>query len=335
MIKNITFEKNTLSQSLNQFEFLIVDDGSTDNSGDIISEYGVRDSRIRCVRQENRGLIDTLNRGLRLASHPLVARMDADDISKPDRLSRQLKFMLDHDDVAVVGCQIRRLLPDGSLTEPSNLPESVDSDDPQVVHPTAMMRRDAILALGGYRPFFTHAEDADLWFRVSERWKMANIDYDGYVYRMHDTQISKTWQVDQNRKTIYARWARDLRRATGKDMFDELSSSNSDRANFEILKRTAGTRRGAPTVSQLRCDLLHSTYANVSECGSTIEIIRTIVDIFRFTRRPFYYLEEISFHLGRRYNRTRAPINSHTALYIFLRTCIFISKTLAPPSEKF
>src|SRR5688572_21702961 len=107
--------ESVLSQTHRNFEFLIVDDGSTDRSAEIVSSC--RDSRVRLVTMDrNAGLSTALNEGLRLAQAPLVARQDADDLSEPDRLERQLAVMAGRPDVALVGSQAVVIAEDGTPT---------------------------------------------------------------------------------------------------------------------------------------------------------------------------------------------------------------------------
>ena len=95
--------ESILSQSFGDFEFLILDDGSHDGTRDILAEYGGRDPRIRVILRENRGLVASLNQLIGEARAPLVARMDADDISHRDRFSRQLAFLAGNPDYGVIG----------------------------------------------------------------------------------------------------------------------------------------------------------------------------------------------------------------------------------------
>lgn len=95
--------RSILAQSFGDFEFLILDDGSTDSSRSIIAGFAASDSRIRPIIRENRGLIASLNQLLEEARAPLIARMDADDISHPERFSRQISFLAGHPDHGVLG----------------------------------------------------------------------------------------------------------------------------------------------------------------------------------------------------------------------------------------
>lgn len=191
--------ESILGQTFADFEFLIVDDGSTDNSPTILADYASRDPRIRVVTQANAGIVAALNRGLAECRSPLVARMDADDVSLPMRLERQMAFLAARPSVAVVGTAIQLISETGAAG-----PEVHHPAAQQVIarrlrhgnclaHPSVMMRRDVVMGVGGYREFLRHAEDYDLWTRAAERHELANLPDCLLRYRVHGGQVS--WAV--------------------------------------------------------------------------------------------------------------------------------------------
>lgn len=187
--------ESVLAQTHRNFEFLIVDDGSTDRTAEIVSSHG--DSRVRLVTMDrNVGLSTALNEGLRLAGAPLVARQDADDLSEPGRLERQLAVMAARPDVALLGSQAVAIAEDGTRTgtvrrcvAPSSIRWFSVFDNP-FIHTSVMFRTDVVRALGGfnaaYDPF---SQDYDLWCRLMEEHEVANLPDKLVRYRVSDTSI--------------------------------------------------------------------------------------------------------------------------------------------------
>src|ERR1700722_13117089 len=114
--------ESILNQSFRNFEFIVIDDGSTDRSASIISEYQRSDPRMQVHHQENRGLVESLNRGCRLARGTYIARMDADDVAVSDRFMRQMEFMEQHPEVGVLGGAVEFINSDGRSLGTSVLP---------------------------------------------------------------------------------------------------------------------------------------------------------------------------------------------------------------------
>lgn len=194
-----------LAQSFGDFEFLILNDGSSDGSGAIIDDYARRDSRVRAIHQENRGLIAALNRLIEEARAPLIARMDGDDISLPERFARQLAFLEEHPDHGVVGTWTQNItesgayMPRGCEDQPTSHEALLDSLEagPVLCHPSVLMRTDLVRAAGGYRAAFRHCEDYELWLRLSERTRMCSIPERLLLYRFSDSQVSSRHVVAQ------------------------------------------------------------------------------------------------------------------------------------------
>lgn len=169
------------NQSFADFELIVVDDGSTDQTAQVIEEAAHVDDRIRSVHQVHLGISSALNRGAALARSPIIARMDADDIAEPNRLVMQLAFLDAHPRVVAVGSWAHTIDGRGQrignrrpATEPSKLHDILPRQNP-FVHSSMMMRADVFRSLGGYRPVVDGAEDYDLWLRMSERGELANI----------------------------------------------------------------------------------------------------------------------------------------------------------------
>lgn len=191
---------SVLAQSFPDFELIIIDDGSTDDSLRILQEYHHRDSRIRLVSRENRGLVTTLNESIAIARGEWVARMDADDIALPQRLERQLQW-LGKTGADVVGSWARCFGSwDQRTTRVYQTDRAIKMDmlfKSPFVHPTVMMRTALIRKLG-YDKSAEKAEDYDLWVRAARSgWVMSNVPEVLLLYRKHASQTSAASSVKQ------------------------------------------------------------------------------------------------------------------------------------------
>ena len=182
-----------LRQTMRDFEFLILDDGSTDETVSYLA--GLRDPRIRIERNpQNRGLITTLNKGVELCRAPLVVRMDADDISEPERLE-ELKKEMDRDPrLAVLGSDFT---PIGS-TESSSWIRFFESDEVRIAllfenpicHPSVSLRK-SFLSQPLYPAEYPHAEDYALWVFSGASVRLGNLRKKLIRYRTHEGQVSR------------------------------------------------------------------------------------------------------------------------------------------------
>lgn len=174
--------ESVLGQTLGDFEFIIIDDGSTDRSLEILQRFAAQDGRVRLISRGNTGYLLALNEGLQVAQGELIARIDADDIALAERFERQADYLRNHPDCLVAGCGLLLIDEDGEPFCESILPtehEVIDSRHVagigSLAHPAAMIRRDTLLRLGGYRPQCYGAEDHDLWLRLGEHGRLANL----------------------------------------------------------------------------------------------------------------------------------------------------------------
>jgi len=214
------------TQTFSDWELLALDDGSEDDSLEIARLAADADPRVKSIPLEHTGLVGTLNRGLELASGDLVARMDADDISCPDRLEKQVAFLERYPDVAVVGGAAELFCDQGDLGEqmhppclPYAIAEALEQDSP-LIHPAVMMRRDIVRTVGGYRVPFLAAEDYDLWLRVAERHKLANIPDVILKYRIGGSQESVVRAAQQVMSVLAAQLCRKERLRNRPDPLD-------------------------------------------------------------------------------------------------------------------
>ena len=198
--------ESILDQEFADFEYLIINDGSTDSSVAIIESY--TDPRIRLVHNEqNVGLVGTLNRGINLSRGQYIARMDCDDISLPKRLQLQVQFMEQHQQVGVCGSWYR-LLDGAENLRDCRLPIGSNEIKCQLLfrcplaHPSVILRKSTLLQYGLYYDYeYKHAEDYNLWMTASKFTQLANIPEFLLVYRRHGDQVTSKHRIDQLAKT--------------------------------------------------------------------------------------------------------------------------------------
>jgi hypothetical protein len=221
-----------LAQSFSNFEFIIVNDGSTDNTINILDKYQEEAPRIKVYHQENRGLTASLNTGIGLAKGKYIARMDADDIALIDRLLQQVHFMEAHPEVAVVGGNVDIINVTGSTMGVFNFPPN-DHDiktklllgDCPICHPTVFLRTEALRSIGGYRRSVVDAEDYDLWLRMADRFQLANLPGSAVLkYRRHPGQVSVHKCRQQALSNLAARTAAVLRKNNHQDPLDLIET---------------------------------------------------------------------------------------------------------------
>jgi len=183
--------ESILSQSFKDFEFVIVDDGSTDDSNRILAEYAKKDDRIRIIKNEqNKGIVYSLNRGLRECRGEYVARMDADDIALRDRLERQIAVMEADPNTIVLGAALSYIDRSGKelgVVRRCSLDKSLIAQNP-ILHPTVVFRR-AILEQHGlsYLEKYRYAEDYFLWLQLSRLGKIDALDDIVLKYRLSNS----------------------------------------------------------------------------------------------------------------------------------------------------
>jgi len=204
--------RSILEQTFSNFEFIIVDDGSTDRTSKILERFAREDSRIRVLSQSNKGLTAALRRGIESSSAPLIARMDGDDISLPRRLELQLRYLEQHPEVVALGGQILLIDPYGGYLggqERHLVHDAIDAalltgDGSAMCHPAVMFRRSAYDQAGGYDETYRTAQDLDLFLKLGEIGLLANIDHYSLMYRVHlSSTNSKKYALQlENREKI-------------------------------------------------------------------------------------------------------------------------------------
>ena len=192
--------KSILNQTFQNFEFIIIDDGSTDDSVKIIKSYD--DNRIRLVENKNNlGQSETLNIGLNIAKGKYIARMDQDDISMPERLERQSEFMEDNPQIGVCGTWIQLIGKYNGIAELETEDDLIKIKlltNQNLAHPSVMIRKQILENYKlSYSISYTVAQDYDLWVRMFDHCSFANLPKPLLKYRIHENQKSRK-VVEQN-----------------------------------------------------------------------------------------------------------------------------------------
>jgi len=202
--------ESILEQTFPDFEFLIVDDASVDATRTVISSYD--DPRIRLVENpEHQGLTASLNRGIKLARGRYLARMDADDLSAPERLERQVGFLEAHPECALVATDARKIDSNGVEVGVAHTPPSAEATRRLlrrgncITHGTVMIRTDALRRVGAYDPSMERSQDYDLWLRMSEQSDLGTLPEYLYSWREHEASISGRHLAEQDRFAALAR----------------------------------------------------------------------------------------------------------------------------------
>jgi glycosyltransferase involved in cell wall biosynthesis len=189
--------RSILDQTFRDFELIAVDDGSEDASAKILKEIAKTDTRIRVVGRANAGIVGALNEGICLARGELLARMDADDICLRDRFQKQVDYLDRHPECVVVGSAVTIMDQDGEPIEATEVPteherieECLLNGRGSLCHPTVMMRAQAVSRVGGYREKYRLAQDMDLFLRLGEVGKLANLCEPLLLYRWHAESLS-------------------------------------------------------------------------------------------------------------------------------------------------
>jgi glycosyltransferase involved in cell wall biosynthesis len=260
-----------LEQSFHDFEFLILNDASTDHTRELILSYD--DRRIRLIdNREQLGQTRTLNRGLQLAAGELIARQDADDIAEPDRLARQVAFLESNPQTALIGTWYRKIDDRGANLGTRQLPCDWLAIRWALlficpfVHSSVMLRKAvAPEKVGFYNETFLYAQDYELWSRISSQFPVANLPEYLVRYRMSSGSMTSTYgDIVQNeiRRTSTA----NLANLIGRYQADRLVQGDDAFANMSALLfgdfRRLSPQEAVEAWDQIRCLLLAFCHQN-------------------------------------------------------------------------
>jgi len=228
--------ESILNQTFTNFEFIIINDGSSDGTLALLEGYAEQDKRIRLISRENKGLVATLNEGLKLAKTPLIARMDADDIAMPNRFKEQVAFLKLNLDVVCVGGTAIIIDELGQELTLLQVPETDDEiqqllleGHTSVFHPAVMYRSENVQQVGGYREDFFPAEDLDLWLRLGEVGAFYNLQEAVIKYRFLSSSVSGRMvkqQYEAAKAATESAWVRRGREGVFKATGDWRSSDD-------------------------------------------------------------------------------------------------------------
>lgn len=204
--------ESILGQTFTDFEYIIIDDASTDKTSEILAQYAAQDPRIRIFKNEkNMGLTASLNLGLVHAKGKYIARMDSDDLSLRERLMTQYWFMEEHPPVVAVGSAVvvideqGRQLGEKSLAISTEEIKSKMLFNNQFIHSTLFLKADVLKESGGYNETFKKSQDYELMLRLSSRYPVVNLKEKLLQFRLHGDSLSWTSR-DQQQYAIRARW---------------------------------------------------------------------------------------------------------------------------------
>lgn len=236
--------ESILAQTFRDFEFIIIEDGSTDGSLSILQRYAKQDSRIRLVSRPNKGLTKSLNEGIAMARGEFIARMDADDISLCERLCKQVSYLRSHPECVALGCNVFVVDPDGQQLGELSVNTEHERIDAvllggagvAICHPASMLRLEAVKAVGGYREEYAVAQDRDLFLRLAEYGCLANLPTVLFKYRESLAAMSLGKREEQSRAAT--RSVEDACRRRGL----ELSRQACDRRVRSLSAPDAHTR---------------------------------------------------------------------------------------------
>lgn len=260
--------ESVLSQTLNNFEYILIDDGCTDGSCEVLKEYQKKDPRILLIQNEvNIGLAASLNKGILLAKGEYIARMDADDICMPKRLEKQVQFMEQHPNILIIGCNIIHVDDEGNqlreisyATEPNELRWNMLFGNSGVIaHPCALIKAQVFRESGLYK-LTRSSQDLELWSRFINHTPLP-------IYNLQEPLVKCRWH--RNSFSI---------------KFAELQNHISNQIRLDTLNRLFGTKYDLQTVEAFRTLTPNSYFVSQNDKK---KLIKDWLEIWQLFEKKF------------------------------------------------
>jgi len=272
--------ESILNQTFTEFDFVIVDYGSTDSSKGIIKHYAKQDPRIRLYEIPQCGLGEARNVACSLARGRYIALMDADDVAVPERLQLEFDFMEKNPKVGIVGGSVQWINGAGQALYLGCVPmHDKEIRTALTLHnpfwqPTVLLRTEAFVRSGGYRDAFAPSEDYDLWLRVVEHFQCANLEEVVLRYRMHPQQVSLRKKKQQTLGMLAAQRSAIIRK-TGKA--DPFNSCGAITAKLLVEYGVDEATQEKALVSEYRAWIRHMVLAGETSAAlnAGLEVLRT------------------------------------------------------------
>ncbi|MCX5998702.1 MAG: glycosyltransferase [Chloroflexi bacterium] len=258
--------KSILSQTLRDFEFVIINDGSTDGTAEVLARYAGTDCRLRVYHQENQGVSAARNRGFCLARGQYIAIMDADDVSLPARLAREVQFMEAHPDVGVVGTRVECMDGNGRRLNEWHYPMAPNLIGWHMIFrccladPSVMMRRDIVAQLCPYDASMRVAADYDMWIRALPITRLANLPEVLLRHRLWPERLSARYRETQEETTV--------------------------RIMHSAVTRLLGREISMEAVSSLRLAVSGTAPSDPRQAEATATLIQQICEAYLATASP-------------------------------------------------
>ncbi|WP_455380533.1 glycosyltransferase family 2 protein [Acidihalobacter prosperus] len=287
-----------------EFEVIIIDDHSRDNTINVIESFQKNNNRIHLIHATEYGITPNLNLGISRAKADLIARMDADDIMKPDRLFAQFERFVKHPEL-VCTCTRAEFMGSKSGLAGKSLTHNQIKDKLRkhncLIHPAACFRKSVFTSIGGYRNIFPYAQDYDLWLRMSDRGKMEMTDNIGIFYRVSESQVSSKKAVLQSTISFIISWryrcgTLEKIKSNGLTHFERTSNSFSRLMSIAVLKTILSAHLHSHIAPENQIAMIRAYKSFFQHVSQLIVIKRFLLAYeYRFLRSSNNHFKLIAF----------------------------------------